>query len=244
MKVAAVQMRIQDKDMPANLATITRHIKESTADIVCFPETSLTGVLKPGHHDIADALQRLEKTCLGQKRWAIFGGYASRGGGVRNEVYVLNDRGGLEKTYVKAHLWNEEDVLAGIEANNELIQTPWGKIAVINCWDIAFPEYTRRLARQGADVVFCPAYWFPQEGADPDLTRNYNNLVEARAFENQVFFVLADSANEETAGASRIVSPVQTLARAREEERVEAELDLTSLVGLRTKYNCGPQSRV
>ena len=118
-----------------------------------------------------------------------------------------------------------------------VIDTEFGKIGVIICWDIAFPETVRLLAARGAKIIFCPSYWYAQYGTGNAIA----GLPLARAFENQVFFVLADAFAPETAKASRICSPLRTLSAAGNcEVVISAKVDLDELADLRRTFNCWP----
>ncbi|OGY78598.1 MAG: hypothetical protein A3B74_04420 [Candidatus Kerfeldbacteria bacterium RIFCSPHIGHO2_02_FULL_42_14] len=120
---------------------------------------------------------------------------------------------------------------------NRVIETEFGKIGVIICWDIAFPEATRKLAQQGAQIVFCPAYWYGRQHHTSEIIRI---LPQVRAFENQIYFVLCDAATWETAGRSRICSSLQTLAATNntDERILIATADLEELEKRRRLFDC------
>jgi len=57
------------------------------------------------------------------------------------------------------------------------------RTGVIVCFDLRFPEVARRMAKEGVDILFVPAYW----AAERDLP--WRTLLAARAIENQIFTV-------------------------------------------------------
>lgn len=78
------------------------------------------------------------------------------------------------------------------------IQNEVGKVGIQICWDLAFPEVTRQLAINGADIIFCQSFW--SEGDNP-LYREFgfstesifvDSCVVARAFENELVFVFVN----------------------------------------------------
>ena len=109
--------------------------------------------------------------------------------------------------------------------------------AIIICYDIRFPELTRKLALAGCDVLFVVSQW-------PDLRADHlRTLIRARAIENQMFAVLCNScgASEGTqyAGESAIVDPWgKVLAEAGGSESIIThDLDLSIVDGIRESIN-------
>jgi predicted amidohydrolase len=58
-----------------------------------------------------------------------------------------------------------------------VFDTDFGKVGLMICWDVQYPEPAQRLALQGAEIVFLPI-WGGNE-----------QLVKARAIEDQVYVV-------------------------------------------------------
>lgn len=240
MKVRAAAAQVpQSNDPKENCERIVKVIGETEADIICFPETALTGELKPAVNETLTPLRRrIRDAAMAVRRWVIYGAYRRDAAGVFNTAYVLSP-GGAVDLYDKRHLWKtEEGVVAGW-GEPPVIETPFGKIGVLICWDIAFPEEARSLARRGAEIIFVPAYWYGAYSAGSALV----SIVQARAFENQVFVVLADAYAEETVKMSRICAPtgVRSAAEA-EPEVISAALDLGELVHGRQMFDCYPRN--
>ena len=85
------------------------------------------------------------------------------------------------------------------------------------CYDLRFPEFIRKLALTGIEILFIPAAW--------SLKRIFPRqiLTKARAIENQIFVVFANSA-----GKSEIVNPLgEVIAESGVgEEILMADVDL------------------
>jgi predicted amidohydrolase len=231
MKVVVAQIG-QVNDPAKNTKKILSVLEKVQGDIVCFPETSLSGELKdldfsPYHQLIAQKVKE-------KKIWCIYGSYAKRDGRIFNETYLLNPNGEIVFIHRKRHLWVIEkgSVTPGVD-ESRVIDIGMAKIGIINCWDIAFPEESRALARKGADVIFCPAYWMDTECEFVEI------LPRARAFENQIFFIFCDAATSETASRSIVCSPVDVVAQAKPGEEVfGVDLDISKTKSWRKLYDC------
>jgi predicted amidohydrolase len=85
------------------------------------------------------------------------------------------------------------------------------------CYDIRFPEVTRRIVDAGADLVLVPAEWV----RGPLKEAHWRTLLAARAIENTVYVAGADHLPPVGVGASAIVDPMGvTLAGLGEQEDV------------------------
>ena len=97
---------------------------------------------------------------------------------VYNTAILLDRNGELAGKYRKVSLPREE-IDGGISPGDNLpvFDTDFGRIGIMVCWDVSFPEVARALAMKGAEVIFMPIW-----GGNLTLTR-------ARAIENQVYLV-------------------------------------------------------
>lgn len=73
-------------------------------------------------------------------------------------VTLASDR--VLSTYRKAHLWDEElSIFTPGEDGPSVTDTPVGKMGVLICYDLEFPEMTRSLAVNGAEIIAVPTNW-------------------------------------------------------------------------------------
>jgi predicted amidohydrolase len=72
------------------------------------------------------------------------------------------------------------------------------------CYDVRFPELTRRLVDAGADLILVPAEWV----RGPLKEAHWRTLLTARAIENTVYVAAADHAPPVGAGNSMVVDPM------------------------------------
>jgi predicted amidohydrolase len=109
--------------------------------------------------------------------------------GLRGHIYnsaVLALPNGKVATYRKCHPANfgpfdeKRYFASGREA--PVFQTPWGKVGIIICYDLFFPELTKAMALRGAELVV-------DISASPVTTRRFFEMVgPARAVEDTIFF--------------------------------------------------------
>ncbi|WNS73780.1 carbon-nitrogen hydrolase family protein [Bacillus sp. DTU_2020_1000418_1_SI_GHA_SEK_038] len=67
----------------------------------------------------------------------------------------------------------------------EVLDTDKGRIAILTCYDIEFPEIVRMAKAKGADVIFCPSCTDDRHGF-----HRVRYTCHARAIENQVYVVV------------------------------------------------------
>ena len=92
------------------------------------------------------------------------------------------------------------------------------KCGVAICYDLRFPEFIRKIALAGAEIIFIPAAWSLKRLTPRQI------LTKARAIENQIFVAFANSS-----GKSEIINPLgESLAESgRGEEILSAEINLS-----------------
>jgi len=153
------------------------------ADIVCLPEgVTIVGTGK-SYADVAEPIPGTSTARLGElarehSLWIVAGIYERAEEKIYNTAVLVDERGELRGKYRKVCLPREE-IEGGITPGDDLpvFETPFGRVGLMICWDVFFPEPARGLAQRGAEIIFLPIW-----GGDLTLTR-------ARAIENQVYLV-------------------------------------------------------
>ena len=113
--------------------------------------------------------------------YAVGTGIERSGEKFYNTLVMAKPNGETAGTYRKIHPFQDErDIFLGGEAMT-LFNCSGIMVGVQICYDIRFPEVTRKLALEGAEVILVPAA-FP----DP-RSEHWNTLVRARAIENQLY---------------------------------------------------------
>ncbi len=119
----------------------------------------------------------------------IIGGshFVEENGHIYNIAYLFRRDGTIDKQY-KLHITPNEAKWWGISAGNDVrvFDTDCGKIAILICYDIQFPELARRATDMGANIIFTPFCTDERQGY---LRVRY--CAQARAIENEVYTVIS-----------------------------------------------------
>ena len=110
--------------------------------------------------------------------------------GVLLNVGFLCRRDGTYEIYRKIHITPSERSAWGMVGGNSIktFNTDCGKIGILICYDVEFPELPRLLAEQGMQILFVPFLTDTQNG----YTR-VRNCAQARAIENECYVAIAGS---------------------------------------------------
>jgi len=108
-----------------------------------------------------------------------------------NKLYnvgFLCKRDGTIERYEKLHVTPDEVKVWGMEKGHQLriFDTDCGKIGILICYDVEFPELSRLLAKEGMDILFVPFLTDTQNGYS-----RVRNCARARAIENECYVAIA-----------------------------------------------------
>jgi 5-aminopentanamidase len=138
------------------------------------------------------------RALAGEHRLVIVGGFCERGadGRLFNSAAVV-DASGPRAVYRKAHLWDKEKlVFTPGDAPPPVVDLGFGRVAVMICYDLEFPEWVRLPALAGADLVAAPVNW--PAAACPAGERPAEVIkAQAAAATNGVFVAVADRCQAE-----------------------------------------------
>jgi len=110
-----------------------------------------------------------------------------------NQLYnvgYLCKRDGSVESFEKLHITPDESKVWGLQGGNQLkaFNTDCGKIGVLICYDIEFPELSRLLADEGMDILFVPFLTDTQNGYS-----RVRHCAQSRAIENECYVAIAGS---------------------------------------------------
>jgi predicted amidohydrolase len=213
------------------------------ARIVVLPELTPSGYVfasaaeARGTAEPADGPTVTEWADLARRRdLIVIGGFAELGDdGFLYNSAVLADAGGVRAVYRKVHLWDaESDFFTPGTAPPPVVATQFGQIAMMICYDVEFPEWVRRPALAGADLLAVPTNW-PAEPVPPGERPMVVANVQAAAFANRMFVAAACRCGTERGvswvGGSLIAGPdgypLAGPAGADEPELLLADCDLS-----------------
>jgi predicted amidohydrolase len=246
ISAAAIQFNVTQGDVDANLAyvraALTR-VADQGANLVVLPEMWSSGFAYRNLNELAQRTAGIVEELLVLSRelkLVIIGSMPEPNGDkVFNTIYVV-DNGRLAGVYRKIHLFSllgEDRTFSGGD-RWLLADTSIGKIGVIICYDLRFPELSRRLALEGACVICVPAQW-PKPRQE-----HWRTLLRARAIENQLFVVACNACGPigklDFFGMSMIIGPQgEIMAEAGETEReISAQLDMQAMSDWRAQIPC------
>jgi len=240
LQIAAAQVKFR-RTLPENVELIRRLIAQAASagsNAVLFPECALTGYNvdfgKLSEAEIERGLEAVAQAAREARCCVLIGSPTFARGRLFNSLLVFDRQGRERFRYHKIHL----------TARDAEFFTPGNSIAFFRiegvpctaliCHERRFPELVRLPVMMGAQIVF-----HPNAGLDAlevsKTKRGGRDGIAVRAFENQVFYVFANSVGPQgnglsSAGDSKIVAPdskVLALANNREEGLIHARLDLS-----------------
>ncbi|WP_434608681.1 nitrilase family protein [Pseudomonas sp. R1-7] len=252
VRVAVVQFDPQvgisnrETNLHRSLALAAKAVDDG-ANLVVLPELSNTGYFFTSRQD---AFEHAESVPDGQsvQAWMDFArqhqiylvaGLTERDGMRLFNTGVLVGPDGFIGKYRKAHLWNLEKLwFTPGDLGFPVFETPIGRIGLLICWDIWFPEVPRILSQQGADII-CSLnnwVWTPPPLFDDAGKCMASYLTMTAAHVNNVFIAAASRIGEERGarylGCSLIAGtngwPIGAVASADQQEILLADIDLTS----------------
>ena len=228
LKITMAQFKSHLGDVDKNFETAETFIRGAqNTDIVVLPELWNTGYFPTPLENYADKnaertmdfISKLSK----ELNINIVGGSVAVevDGQFYNRCLVSNRKGDIVATYDKAHLFTF--------AGEEKVFTPGDKIVTVEldgitcglaiCYDLRFPEFIRKIALMGAEILFVPSAWSLLRLVPRQI------LTKARAIENQIFVIFVNSL-----GRSEIINPLGVLLGETgiNEQNFELSLDLES----------------
>lgn len=77
-----------------------------------------------------------------------------------NTAYFISPNGDILGSYRKKNLWLPERSFLTSSARepHQVFDTPIGRVGMLICWDLAFPEAFRELASKGVELVIIPTF--------------------------------------------------------------------------------------
>ncbi len=238
MKIAVVQMDVSLGDIPANVAKMIDHLRESHrrgAQLTIFPECSATGYcfahrdegLRYAQPVPGPITAQIDTDCRELGGMTVVGMLESDGPRLFNAA-VLIGPDGVIGAYRKVHL-----PYLGIDMHTSYGDRPFAvhdagglKVGMNICYDASFPEAARCLTLLGADLIALPTNWPP--GAECTATCT----VRSRAMENAVYYAAVNRVGTERGfrfiGLSSICAPdgdVLAQSTTTDEEVLYADVD-------------------
>jgi len=213
IKIAAIQMpTVADKmENVRTVKTYLEKIKDENPDFVILPEMFCCPYQTENFPIYAEK--------EGGPVWQQLSGYAKQygiyliggsmpekdaEGNVYNTSYIFDREGKQIGKHRKVHLFDidvkggqtfkESDTLTAGDSDT-VFDTEFGKIGVMLCFDIRFPELSRMMVNDGAKVIFVPAAFNMTTGP-----AHWELSFRTQALDNQIYMVGCAPARDVSAG--------------------------------------------
>lgn len=194
-------------------------------DLVCMPELfTLRRPERVGNRlaEYAETMPGPLTEALGERArrlstWLVGGSFLEAGAEQRyfNSSPVFNRNGDLVAVYRKIHLFDapgghQESSVITAGDSIVTVQTDFGTLGLLLCYDLRFPELPRTLALAGADILCVPNSW-PNDGLRM-AAEQLRILLQATALQNLAHVVHANQFGEidgsfHLCGRSCVVDP-------------------------------------
>ena len=227
--VALVQMRSsenKEENLKASVDFISR-AADRKASLICFPEFQMAfSPLKQSPKDLANNVAEyidggnfVSTLCRSAKRnkiSVIATVYERNKNKNEFKVYdtavIISNKGQITSVYRKLHLYNalgfrESDKLIQGNVVEKPVSTSVGNIGLMICYDIRFPEMSRILTVNGADILAVPSAWVYGIMKED----HWRTMIMARAIENGSYIIAPDQVGNIFSGRSMVADPFGTV---------------------------------
>jgi predicted amidohydrolase len=266
VRVAAACAESRPGCTEANIENIrrwTRRAADDGANLVVFPELSMTGFIP--NHPVGDHSAWLREVLNGAWQMAepldggavreiqeisaeagtfVAAGLLENAGNMLFNSYVLAGEGRLYAHWRKMHIPMFEMQVYNGGGVPEVVDTPLGRIGANICFDALLPESTRLLGVQRCEIVLFPFAADPPPGTAEAWANWAGPALRSRCAENGVFGIACNYAGqvshagaEQTfPGGAMMIGPDGRLVCERSEKMVVAELAAQSLLEARAAF--------
>ena len=250
--VGVVQWDVVEGDLETNLTRAFQglmRLSEAGCHLAVLPEMWGCGFdharLASWAKETPGILQRL-KIFASRERMVVAGSLPEWvHGTVMNTLYVIDRDGEVKGRYRKIHLFTPTGEERHFSAGESAVvaETSIGKLGLMICYDLRFPELARGLVLDGAEILVISAQWPSARMA------HWEALLKARAIENQCYVVAANrvgrSGKLEYKGGSQVISPFgEVLAHAGGADgEVVAPMDASEIAAFREGVPCLEERR-
>jgi predicted amidohydrolase len=221
MKVAVVQFKAST-NKETNLKKIINYISKAAqnkATLVAFPEfmmfytnssqtsKQLANLAEKINGNFVNTIAKTAK----QYRIQVIGSFyekSNKKDRVYDTSFVIDKTGKVISTYRKIHLYDalgfrESDKMTSGSKITKPVKTSIGKVGMMICYDLRFPEMSRSLASSGSEVLVAPSAWVKGDMKE----EHWITINKTRAIENGCYVIAPDQVGNIYCGRSVVVDP-------------------------------------
>ncbi len=215
-QIAGIQMTPVMNNIDENLKRGIKFIdqackQESELDLIVFPEMWTTG-----YHLSKEAFLKLGENREG-KTVTMMQEQADRVNSAIVAPFIEKDEddklyisvalidcdGQLHGIVRKSILWGrEQNIFNPGKIEYPVFDIKVGKVGILICYEMEFPEPSRLLALKGAEFIVCPSIW------SLAASRRWDIQLPARSLDNTVFVLGINTVGNNSCGKSKLVSPL------------------------------------
>ncbi|NEK69687.1 MAG: carbon-nitrogen hydrolase family protein, partial [Xanthomonas perforans] len=237
-------------NLPRCLA-FAREAEARGVQLLIFPESTSSRSDEPAVPPVEERVDgpfvtRLRNELADSPMTVIIGMTEERDDGLPFNTLVAFRAGSIVATYRKLHLYDaagirESDSISPGDGPIQVFEVDGFHVGMMTCYDVRFPELSRLLAKQGADVLAVPTSWV----SGPLKEEHWKTLSAARAIENSLYLAGAGQTGGTRIGRSHIIAPdgVAEVAAGYGETLLVARLTKRRLEGVRSRFPMLDQTR-
>ena len=244
--ITLVQMNISLGCPEKNLARVERLLEpvSKLPDIILLPELWSSGYDFEHFTQLAATTPTMLEhlAMIAKTKGSYVGGslVETDNGNFYNTFFLIDPKGNCIAAYRKIHLFSlmEEELHFSPGRKPCLVKICGRSVGLMTCYDIRFPELSRTLTLQGAQLLLICAQW-PRP-----RTAHWRTLLKARAIENQLFVAACNRIGQDSEhcypGNSVIIDPwgETVLKTPQRQGAVSATIDFAKVKEVRQTIAC------
>lgn len=236
-QVAAIQITPIMGDVQGNLKRGTKYMRDvaAEADLIVFPELWTTGyyLSKETFQQLAETRDGPTISILRKEAQradaAVISSFAEKDaeGRLYIAAAIIDRSGELMGVVRKSLLWGREsEIFNKGELRYPIFETEYAKVGVLICYEMEFPEPSRLLALEGAELIVCPSVW------SVAASRRWDIQLPARALDNSIFTLGVNTVGNNSCGKSKLVGPMGDILAEASESREEVMIRAVDIQSL------------
>jgi len=240
MKLIALQIKTKD-DFQENLDNLKELINSCEEDsLILAPELALSGFAYERMQEASDFSEKAIKEIieLSSNKIIALTFITKKDDKFLNTFFIFHNKN-IIHSQSKVQLFplgNElEHFVAGNEEDIKIIDINGIKIATLICFELRFPKYWEKI--KSADIILNPAMWGIKR------KDHYESISKALALVNQCFVIACNSADDNMAKGSAIISPFGNATRDDSKNILTQDFDFDEIIKVRKYIDIGLNKR-